>query len=220
MRWDSRRKERRTNDTMHRTIRTLCAIAASAALFSTAWPARAQADQGDISAVLETSRGVIHVSLFAEQAPLTVANFVNLAVRGFYDGLTFHRVIEKFMIQGGCPLGNGRGNPGYRFEDEFAPGLAHDKPGILSMANSGRNTNGSQFFITHVPTPWLDGKHTVFGMVQGPEDMAVVNAVRQGDRITRITVTGDVSSLMARTGERVDGWNRTLDQKFPARKKE
>ena len=115
-------------------------------------------------AVFDTSRGPIRVELAPDKAPLTVANFVNLAKRGFYDGLSFHRVIADFMVQGGCPEGSGRGGPGYRFEDETSNGLRHDR-GVLSMANAGPNTNGSQFFITLVPTPWLDNRHSVFGEV-------------------------------------------------------
>ena len=119
----------------------------------------------DLVAVMNTAKGTIRLNLFAEKAPVTVANFVNLAARGYYDGLTFHRVIADFMIQGGCPAGDGRGGPGYRFQDEIVAEYRHDRPGILSMANAGPGTNGSQFFVTHVPTPWLDGKHTVFGSV-------------------------------------------------------
>lgn len=115
-------------------------------------------------ATFDTSRGPIVVELYPKKAPLTVANFVNLARRGFYNGLSFHRVIADFMIQGGCPEGSGRGGPGYRFEDEANNGVGHER-GVLSMANAGPNTNGSQFFITHTATPWLDGKHTVFGKV-------------------------------------------------------
>ena len=115
-------------------------------------------------ASIETSKGTIKIDLFADETPMTVANFVNLAQRGFYDGLNFHRVIANFMIQGGCPLGTGTGSPGYRFGDEFVPSLRHDAPGKLSMANAGPGTNGSQFFITHVPTPHLDNAHTVFGL--------------------------------------------------------
>ena len=117
------------------------------------------------TATLVTDKGDIVLELFADKAPRTVNNFVFLAREGFYDGTIFHRVIADFMAQGGDPTGTGRGGPGYRFADEFHPDLKHDKPGILSMANAGPNTNGSQFFITHVPTPWLDGKHSVFGQV-------------------------------------------------------
>lgn len=138
-------------------------------------------------ATIETSRGTIRVELFADKAPKTVANFEKLAGQGFYNGLKFHRVIADFMIQGGCPKGNGTGGPGYKFADEFHPDLKHDGPGILSMANSGPNTNGSQFFITHVATPWLDGKHTVFGRVLEGQD--VVDSVRQGDTMTTVAVT-------------------------------
>ncbi len=138
-------------------------------------------------ATIETPRGTIKLELFADKTPKTVANFEKLAKKGFYDGLTFHRVIADFMIQGGCPIGNGTGGPGYTFEDEFVPELRHDGPGTLSMANAGPNTNGSQFFITHVACPWLDGKHTVFGKVLEGQD--VVNAVRQGDKMIKVTVT-------------------------------
>jgi peptidylprolyl isomerase len=143
---------------------------------------------------ISTNRGDIVVILEQQKTPMTVCNFVALAEgtmtaaggRPFYDGLTFHRVIGDFMIQAGCPLGNGTGGPGYRFPDEIDPGLRHDGPGILSMANAGPGTNGSQFFITHVATPWLDGNHTVFGHVVHGQN--VVNAVQQGDRIERVTI--------------------------------
>ena len=158
-------------------------------------------------ATFDTSRGPIKVELFADKAPLTVANFVNLAQRGFYDGLNFHRVIADFMIQGGCPEGSGRGGPGYRFEDETGNGVRHER-GVLSMANAGPNTNGSQFFITHVPTPWLDGKHTVFGRVT--EGLDVVDAVKQGDLITKVTIEGDADAVLAAKAERVAEWNRFL----------
>ena len=158
-------------------------------------------------ATFDTSRGPIKVELFADKAPLTVANFVNLAKRGFYDGLSFHRVIADFMIQGGCPEGSGRGGPGYRFEDETNNGVRHER-GVLSMANAGPNTNGSQFFITHVPTPWLDGKHTVFGKVT--EGLDVVDAVKQGDLITKVTIEGDADAVLAAKAERVAEWNRFL----------
>jgi peptidyl-prolyl cis-trans isomerase A (cyclophilin A) len=148
----------------------------------------------------ETTRGEIVVQLFFDKVPRTVGNFVGLAegtrtwrapdgkdrTAPFYDGLVFHRVIPDFMIQGGCPLGKGTGGPGYRFADEFHASLKHGKPGILSMANAGPNTNGSQFFITHVETPWLDGKHAVFGEVIQGQD--VVDAIKQGDKLVRLKI--------------------------------
>ncbi len=143
----------------------------------------------DIEATIFTSKGAIHLHLFASKTPKTVANFTTLAKKGFYDGLKFHRVIPDFMIQGGCPLGNGTGNPGYKFEDEFHEDLTHDSPGVLSMANAGPGTNGSQFFITHVMTPWLDDAHTVFGKVKSEEDQEVVDSIRQGDIITSIEIS-------------------------------
>jgi peptidyl-prolyl cis-trans isomerase B (cyclophilin B) len=168
-----------------------------------------------VSARIETDKGTINLDLFADRAPVTVASFVNLARKGFYDGLTFHRVIDDFMIQGGCPEGTGRGGPGYRFEDETRDDLKHDRPGILSMANAGPGTNGSQFFITHVATPWLDGKHTVFGAVRGDGDQEVVNAIAGGDRIERIAVEGDAEALLAEQSDRVQEWNAVLDERFP-----
>lgn len=138
-------------------------------------------------ATIETAKGNIRLELHADKVPKTVANFEKLASEGFYDGLTFHRVISDFMVQAGCPLGTGTGGPGYKFEDEFHPDLKHDRPGVLSMANSGPNTNGSQFFITHVETPWLDGKHTVFGQVI--EGQNVVDEIEQGDKMNKVTVS-------------------------------
>ena len=135
---------------------------------------------------ISTSRGDIQLELYADKVPNTVANFVKLVADGFYDGLSFHRVIDDFMVQTGCPEGSGRGGPGYKFEDEFDAELRHDTPGILSMANSGPNSNGSQFFITHVATPWLDDKHSVFGRVTDGQD--VVNAVEQGDIMNKVSV--------------------------------
>lgn len=165
----------------------------------------------DLKAVIVTSKGTINLNLYAEKAPTTVANFTNLAERGYYDGLNFHRVIPDFMIQGGCPNGIGNGGPGYQFDDEFDPDLVHDKGGILSMANAGPATNGSQFFITHVATPWLDGKHTVFGAVFSDEDQMVVNAIAQGDKIEKITIEGDKTSLFEKTKDKIDNWNSILD---------
>ena len=164
-----------------------------------------------ITATLHTSRGPIRIRLHDDKVPLTVANFVNLARRGFYDGLGFHRVIPDFMIQGGCPEGSGRGGPGYRFEDEFDASLRHDKPGVLSMANAGPGTNGSQFFITHGATPWLDGKHSVFGEVVDASDQAVVDAIEQGDSIDKVELEGDVDALLEKMSARVADWNATLD---------
>ncbi|KGI77372.1 peptidylprolyl isomerase [Oleiagrimonas soli] len=164
-----------------------------------------------ITATLHTSRGPIRIRLHDDKTPLTTANFVNLAKRGFYDGLNFHRVIPDFMIQGGCPEGSGRGGPGYRFEDEFDASLRHDKPGVLSMANAGPGTNGSQFFVTHGATPWLDGKHSVFGEVVDSSDQAVVDAVLQGDAIEKVTLEGDVDALLDKMSERVADWSAVLD---------
>ena len=141
------------------------------------------------TANIETNRGVIVLKLYASQAPRTVNNFVCLADDGYYDGVTFHRVIPDFMVQTGDPTGTGRGGPGYTFKDEFDPKLKHDCPGVLSMANSGPGTNGSQFFITHVPTPWLDGKHSVFGQVTQGQD--VVNAIQQGDVMLSVRISAE-----------------------------
>jgi len=140
-------------------------------------------------ATLHTSKGDIIIDLFAKNVPHTVNNFVFLARQGFYDGTIFHRVIPDFMAQGGDPTGTGRGGPGYKFRDEFDPKLRHDKPGVLSMANAGPNTNGSQFFITHVPTPWLDGKHAVFGQVVGGLDVLFAIPPRDPNLINAPAVT-------------------------------
>ncbi len=184
----------------------------------TPMPEKKESNAG-LTASIETSKGTIHLNLFPGKTPLTAANFVNLARRGYYDGLTFHRVIDNFMIQGGCPEGTGRGGPGYRFEDEFSPELKHDRPGILSMANAGPGTNGSQFFITHLPAPWLDNKHTVFGAVASGADQAVVNKIAKGDKIKRVTIEGDPAALMKKTASKLKEWNAVLDKKFPKLKK-
>ncbi len=162
----------------------------------------------DIRIVLKTTKGEIKGKLYASKAPLTVANFLNLASKGYYDGITFHRVIPDFMIQGGDPTGTGRGGPGYRFEDEFGEGLFHNRPGLFSMANAGPNTNGSQFFITHVPTPHLDGKHAIFGEVT--EGQNVVNSIEKGDKIVGITILDSTDALFELKKDRIAEWNKAL----------
>ena len=139
------------------------------------------------AASIETSKGTIEIELFAQYAPKTVNNFVFLAREGYYDGVSFHRVINDFMIQGGDPTGTGRGGPGYKFEDEFSGNPLKHETGVLSMANAGPGTNGSQFFITHAPQPHLDGRHTVFGKVTSGQD--VVDTISQGDTMTKVTIT-------------------------------
>jgi peptidyl-prolyl cis-trans isomerase B (cyclophilin B) len=168
-------------------------------------------DQNELTAVFDTGKGTIRVKLFADKVPYTVANFVNLANRGFYNGLNFHRVIPDFMVQGGCPQGSGMGGPGYNFADEFDSELVHDRPGILSMANAGPNTNGSQFFVTHVPTAWLDGKHAVFGAVESDSDMDVVNAIVQSDALNSVSIEGDASALLEKCADKIAEWNKALD---------
>ncbi len=164
-----------------------------------------------LTAVISTSYGEITIQLNERAAPTSVASFVNLAQRGYYDGLTFHRVEPKFMIQGGDPLGTGTGGPGYRYTGEAV--LHHSRPGTVSNANAGEGTDGSQFFITTVPTPHLDGKHSVFGrVVSGLEH---VYKVRRGDVINSITIHGDVSALFARKKTQLAEWNAILDENFP-----
>lgn len=173
----------------------------------------ASASAEKLSAEIETSRGKIEIELTPDKTPVTVANFVNLAQKGFYNGVTFHRIIPNFMVQGGDPTATGSGGPGYKFEDEFDSSLKHDTPGVLSMANSGPGTNGSQFFITHVPTPWLDGKHSVFGKVISGQK--VVDTLKQGDKIEKITIKGDTTTLFAETKvkDKVAAWNSVLNSK-------
>ena len=191
----------------------LLATAAVFAVFSggqTEMPIEAS-QANELTAVITTTKGGIHVTLFPAEAPMTVANFVNLAQRGYYDGLKFHRVIANFMIQGGDPTGTGSGGPGYRFADEFHPSLRHNSAGTMSMANSGPGTNGSQFFITHGPTAHLDDRHTIFGKVSSGQD--VVDAIAQNDVMTTLVIEGDPSSLLAAQKEQVDEWNRVLDRR-------
>ncbi len=170
----------------------------------------------DLTAEIKTSKGTIEVALTPDKTPITVANFVNLAQKGFYNGVTFHRVIPDFMIQGGDPTGTGAGGPGYKFEDEFDPSLRHTGPGVLSMANAGPGTNGSQFFITHVATPWLDGKHSVFGRVTKGQD--VVDAIKQGDKIESVTIKGDTTALFNEPAVKAKlvAWNEVLSKKQKA----
>jgi peptidyl-prolyl cis-trans isomerase B (cyclophilin B) len=165
----------------------------------------------DIKITIHTSAGDIDGTLFSSKVPMTTANFLNLAKRGYYNGISFHRVIANFMIQGGDPTGSGSGGPGYRFLDEIDRTLKHSKPGIFSMANAGPNTNGSQFFITHLATPHLDGRHAVFGEVtQGQE---VVNKIKQGDKINSITIHDDTTALFEAEKDNIEHWNSILDRR-------
>lgn len=162
----------------------------------------------DKKITINTSKGDIKLTVYASKTPVTAANFLNLATRGYYDGIKFHRVIPDFMIQGGDPTGTGMGGPGYKFEDECQASLKHDTPGVLSMANAGPGTNGSQFFITHVATPWLNGKHTVFGKVE--EGQNVVDSIAQGDTINSITIEDDTTDLFTEQADRIAEWNKKL----------
>lgn len=168
-----------------------------------------------LNAKIKTSKGDINLKLIPEAAPMTVTNFVYLAKRGYYDGLIFHRVIADFMIQGGDPTGTGAGGPGYQFGDEFVEELTFNVPGKLAMANAGPGTNGSQFFITHVPTEWLNYKHTIFGEVVSDADQAVVNKVAQGDTIETIEITGDVDKLLEANKEMKDKMDEILAKTMP-----
>ncbi len=164
-----------------------------------------------LRAIIDTSKGEIIVQLNERAALTTVANFANLAIRGFYDGLSFHRVERNFMVQGGDPQGNGTGGPGYDFSGEII--LHHNQPGIISMANSGPGTDGSQFFLTHLATPHLDGKHSVFGKVV--TGMAIVNQLRRRDTINTITIEGNANAVFQRRREQLAQWNKILDAGFP-----
>ena len=162
-----------------------------------------------------TAKGDVNINLLSDKSPVTVANFVNLAKKGYYDGLKFHRVIDNFMAQGGDPTGTGMGGPGYQFEDEVNNGLNFSKAGKLAMANAGPGTNGSQFFITTVPTEWLNGNHTIFGEVVSDADLAVVKKLSNGDVMTKVVVEGDIDAFLKTQKSRVDSWNKTLKQNFP-----
>ena len=168
-----------------------------------------------MKAKIITAKGDININLLPDKSPVTVANFVNLAKKGYYNGLKFHRVIENFMAQGGDPTGTGAGGPGYQFEDEVNNGLNFSKAGKLAMANAGPGTNGSQFFITTVPTEWLNGNHTIFGEVVSDTDLAVVKKLSNGDVMTKVIVEGDVDAFLKTQKGRVDNWNKTLKQNFP-----
>lgn len=170
-----------------------------------------QKDPNELYAVIDTSRGRMEFLLYRQVAPLTVSNFVNLATRGFYDGLTFHRVEPDFMAQGGDPEGDGSGGPGYKFDDEIA--LRLNQEGILAMANSGPASNGSQFFITHQATPHLNGAHTVFGLVFSGKE--IIRQIRVGDTIEAISIEGNAKALLQRNSDQVYRWNQILDEKFP-----
>lgn len=177
----------------------------------------------DIRIKMVTTKGTIEATMFASKAPMTVANFLNLAKRGYYNGIAFHRVIDGFMIQGGDPTESGRGGPGYKFGDEFHPSLKHDKPGIFSMANAGPGTNGSQFFITMAPTPFLNNRHSVFGEVTKGQD--VVNEIvgklntgepggkfdGKGDKITKIEILDSTDALFEAQKDNLAKWNEVLD---------
>jgi peptidyl-prolyl cis-trans isomerase B (cyclophilin B) len=195
----------------------LAGLSVSGGLLNTA--AAQDAKIEDIPVVIKTDKGDIKALVYASKTPVTAASFLNLAKRGYFDGLTFHRVLSDFMIQGGDPTGTGRGGPGYTFEDETIRGLLHDSAGVLSMANSDRgkraysnsgHSNGSQFFITHLPTPHLDGMHTVFGKVTQGQD--VVNQIAQGDKIKTIEVVGSTDALFEKMKDRLSSWNKALDK--------
>lgn len=203
------------------TFVTMLAICLVGCSDETKKEAPAAAGVKDIKIEVTTSKGVIAATLYASKAPMTVANFLNLSKRGYYNGLTFHRVLPDFMIQGGDPKGTGTGGPGYTFADETRQDLKHDGPGVFSMANSDNprkeaysnsgRTNGSQFFITHKDTSWLNGKHTVFGKVTKGQD--VVNAIRKGDTIKSIKVLGSTDALFAAQKANIDKWNTVLESK-------
>ena len=173
-----------------------------------------------LNAKIITDKGDINLKLFPEVAPLTVLNFAHLAKRGYYDNLKFHRVIEDFMIQGGDPTGTGAGGPGYQFGDEFKEGVVFDRKGLLAMANAGKNTNGSQFFITHVETPWLNYHHTIFGEVVSDADQDVVNKIAQNDVIKTIEITGDFDEFMTEENKKMATQiDEILDSQFKNLKK-
>lgn len=167
-----------------------------------------QSEMKDIRIILKTTKGDIDLTLFPSKAPVTVASFLNLAKKGKYNDIVFHRVIKDFMIQGGDPTGTGMGDRGYKFEDEFVPELKFDRPGLLAMANAGPGTNGSQFFITHVPTPHLNNRHTIFGAVTKGQD--IVDAINQGDKITGVEILDSTDELFAAKADRIAEFNAKM----------
>ena len=185
-------------------------------------PAKPAAAVTDIKIKMVTDKGDIEATIFASKVPMTAANFLNLAKRGYYNGIAFHRVIENFMIQGGDPTESGRGGPGYKFGDEFHPELKHSKPGLFSMANAGPGTNGSQFFITMAPTSFLDNRHSVFGEVTKGQDVVNkivgkvdtgepgVKADGKGDKIQKIEILDSTDALFAAQKENIDKWDAAL----------
>lgn len=170
------------------------------------------AESAPLQAIITTNKGVIELNLLPTKAPLTTANFINLATRQYYDGMRFHRVVEDFMVQTGDPLANGSGGPGYKFRDEFKRSARHNRAGTLAMANSGPDSNGSQFYITYKPTQHLDFKHTVFGYVR--KGMPVVFRLLRGDQMLKVEIKGDYAELLQRYKGQLDEWNEVLDSKF------
>ncbi len=172
----------------------------------------ASARTGGLQAVLTTPRGEIRIQLLSDEAPVAVASFVNLAQRGFYDGLTFDRVVGKTAVEGGCPLGKGIGWPGYKFEDEFTDALRHDRPGRVSLLNAGPDSNGCRFTITMRSMPTMDERNTIFGQVRG--GLEAVQRLEPGDAIESVRIVGDPAPLLTRFAERVETWNRALDARY------
>ena len=198
---------------MHRRFALVCVTLLLTAACLPLFAQEGEAAPAKLVASIETDKGTIKIELESDLTPMTVANFVNLAERGYYDGLKFHRVLADFMIQGGDPTGTGAGGPGYKFADEIVKSLRHNRAGTMSMANAGPGTNGSQFFITHKATPWLDGKHTVFGYVVEGQD--VVDAIRQNDKMNKVTIEGDSAALLKKEAAHIGPWDKVLDDKFP-----
>lgn len=206
---------------------TTILLASLCSIFTACVEAKEAAPEKDIRIVIKTDKGNIDATIFASKTPVTAANFLNLAKRGYYDGIKFHRVIPNFMIQGGDPTETGRGGPGYKFQDEFVATLKHSKPGMLSMANSGPASNGSQFFVTHVATPHLNGRHTVFGEVT--KGMAIVNSITGkssgpgwktdgiGSKINSIEILDSTDELFKLQAKHIAAWNKVLDQRYPAK---